>query len=365
MNELNRHKKSDKIKWTFTGIAFLLIFVMFTGLCLQLFGTGKQKPSEWFKKPDTEQTQSKKDSGVNEAAGGAFISESNGNGVKLMSARIAPVMYAAKGVSAQAESAYTITATITPATATDKSISWSIAWANASSSFANGKNVTDYVTITPTADGSSTANISCLQAFGEQVLITATVRANSDISATATVDYVKRVSSFDVAFNASEVKFNTTYNFTISPVYSVGTIQGELVTSNYDFALTDGFKSAIEGKMNTNYVSTLTYYSPSNFTIDESAHTFAFKYANAFLCFAKSNADKMTSIKVRDDFNNAFANAAGEYSQNHAVFKLDYTYTYNGTTYSSGKPEVGLKFDSASLIIYPVKIELSQTNFVF
>lgn len=58
MNELNRHKKSDKIKWALTGIAFLLVAVMLVGICLQLFGTGKQKPSEWFKKDDTEQTVS-------------------------------------------------------------------------------------------------------------------------------------------------------------------------------------------------------------------------------------------------------------------------------------------------------------------
>ena len=54
MNELKRHKKSDKIKWIFTGIAFLLIAVMLAGVGLQLFGTGKQKPSEWFGKAEEE-----------------------------------------------------------------------------------------------------------------------------------------------------------------------------------------------------------------------------------------------------------------------------------------------------------------------
>lgn len=58
MNELGRHKKSDKIKWVLTGIAFVLVFVFLVGLCMQLFAKDdKYKPSEWFKKQDTEQTE--------------------------------------------------------------------------------------------------------------------------------------------------------------------------------------------------------------------------------------------------------------------------------------------------------------------
>lgn len=56
-NELQRHKRSDKVKWVLTGIMFFLAFVMITGLLLQVFGTGKAKPSEWFKKQDSEQTE--------------------------------------------------------------------------------------------------------------------------------------------------------------------------------------------------------------------------------------------------------------------------------------------------------------------
>ena len=56
-NELQRHKRSDKVKWVLTGIMFFLAFVMIAGLFLQVFGTGKTKPSEWFKKQDTEQTE--------------------------------------------------------------------------------------------------------------------------------------------------------------------------------------------------------------------------------------------------------------------------------------------------------------------
>ena len=67
-----------------------------------------------------------------------------------MSAKIAPVAYAANGISAQADSAYKLTATVTPADAMNKAVDWSIAWVNGNGTFASGKTVTDYVTVTPT-----------------------------------------------------------------------------------------------------------------------------------------------------------------------------------------------------------------------
>ena len=58
MNELRRHKKSDKIKWIITAVCFVLLFAFMAGLCVQLFPKNeKYKPSQWVKKPDTEQTQ--------------------------------------------------------------------------------------------------------------------------------------------------------------------------------------------------------------------------------------------------------------------------------------------------------------------
>ena len=53
MNELRRHKKSDKIKWIITSIAFVLVFAFLVGLCMQLFAKDeKLKPENWFKKPE-------------------------------------------------------------------------------------------------------------------------------------------------------------------------------------------------------------------------------------------------------------------------------------------------------------------------
>lgn len=60
-DELQRHKTSDKVKWILTLIAFILTFAVITGLCLQLFGRGKTKPSEWFRKEEQEDKLSEGD----------------------------------------------------------------------------------------------------------------------------------------------------------------------------------------------------------------------------------------------------------------------------------------------------------------
>ena len=126
--------------------------------------------------------------------GGAIIGESTGNGAQIMSVQIPVESYAEYGISPMAESAYQLTATITPDTAVDKTVDWSVSFVNPSSSWASGKLVTQYVTVTPTADGALTANVECRQAFGEQIVVTVTSRDVETVSADCVCNYVKRVS---------------------------------------------------------------------------------------------------------------------------------------------------------------------------
>ncbi len=87
----------------------------------------------------------------------------------------------------------TLTATVEPANATNKSVSWSLAWTNASSEWATGKTVTDYVQLTPSGGDNTTATVSYSAPFGEQVTVTATSRDNPEAKASCTFDFALRV----------------------------------------------------------------------------------------------------------------------------------------------------------------------------
>lgn len=69
----------------------------------------------------------------------------------------------------------TLTATVTPVTAADKSVDWSVEWENGASRAS--EDVSDYITVTPSSDGSTTASVTCYKAFaGDNIIITVTTR---------------------------------------------------------------------------------------------------------------------------------------------------------------------------------------------
>ena len=191
--ELYAHKRSDKVKWV---VSFLLIFVLLAGMIGAWVLLLKQE------EPAPEQDD-----------GGAVIEEGESNGIKLMSAKISPENYDEYGISPMAETAYQLTATITPENATNKAVDWTIAFVNAESEWATGKTVTDYVTVTPTSDGALTANVECLQAFGEQVRVTVTSRDNTSVKANATVDYTEKLSSVKATFGSTVLSNGMTKSF--------------------------------------------------------------------------------------------------------------------------------------------------------
>ena len=145
-----------------------------------------------------------------DGGGGVIISESEGNGMQLTASKLSSAEYAENGVSAIAESAYTLTATVMPELAENKAVDWAIGFKNANAAWASGKTVTDYVTVMPTSEGSLTARVECKAAFGTQIVVTVTSRENRSASATCTADYQQRLLGYGFWFgnelNGEEAK---------------------------------------------------------------------------------------------------------------------------------------------------------------
>ena len=133
-------------------------------------------------------------------SGGAVIGEAQENGIQMMKTAIPVEEYAVYGVSEQAEKAYTITATVKPDDASNKNIKWNLSFKNASSTWAQGKKPSDYVTVTASGTTNNTAVLTCKQAFGEQILLTAVSEYDSSKSAVCTVDYEKKLTGFSATY---------------------------------------------------------------------------------------------------------------------------------------------------------------------
>ncbi|GEM_PF-2851863 len=122
--------------------------------------------------------------------GGAVVGESTGNGIKLMTAKIASEEYANYGISPLSETAYTVTATVEPSNATYKDLTWAAFWVS-TSGWASDKTVSDYVTITSSEDTLS-AVMECKKGFATQIQVVVSYVHDSKISATCTVDYLQK-----------------------------------------------------------------------------------------------------------------------------------------------------------------------------
>lgn len=178
--ELKRHQKSDVIKWI---IAFALIFVLLAGLIGTWVVLFEDDAPE-------EESPAQTETVVTDGEGNPMDSGK----VYAMPANMVFATTAAE--PSDAKDGITLKATIDPDTAANQNVDWSVSFVNPSSSWASGKTVTDYVTVTPTSDGALTATVQCLKAFGEQIKITVTSRANEYATAECTVDYARRITDF-------------------------------------------------------------------------------------------------------------------------------------------------------------------------
>lgn len=126
-------------------------------------------------------------------------------------------MSSAATVAADNSVSKTLTATVLPETAENKKVDWTVEWDDTENETA----VTDYVTVTPTADGSTTATVTCHKAFTGNIIITVTTRENG-YSATCVVSFVGMPTDISISGSLSpssgeyKVGIGETYTFNVS-----------------------------------------------------------------------------------------------------------------------------------------------------
>ena len=237
MSNLNQHVKSDKVKWIVTGVVMLLMLVLIGGLIASV--VTETNPKEWFEQPakeqqtPDEQPDPDEETPMPDAGDGVIV---DGDGEQLEPGKVYPMsnmLFAT--TAAEQDEQITIEATFTPVGVTNQKVDWSVSFVNPSSSWANGKTATDYVTVTATADGATTAKVACKDAFGEKIKITVTSREDSSVTNSVTVDFAKRVVSAEIKLTkggsaASVIDFSSAgidYALSVVPTYGVGTVEDE------------------------------------------------------------------------------------------------------------------------------------------
>ena len=240
-NELRNHKKSDTAKWWLTLIAFILMGATILGLI-----GGYIVPKEPVNNdvPQTEQSTEIPNEPIEpiEPIEGYETEVVNSPYVRLLAS---PMTRAATGNYVE----QTLTATVLPATAVNKAVDWSVAWADGQAG-----NVTDYVTVTPSSDGSTSASVKCFQPFTGNVVVTVTTR-ESGYSAECVVTFVGIPSEINLSGPFAEqadgyyyVGVGDTYTYSVDLNNLFGTVgvdyqdlnvtlggYGSIVLGNYDY----------------------------------------------------------------------------------------------------------------------------------
>lgn len=230
------NKKEGTGKKVIGGIALGLVLILLGGVAGGLL----QHHYKWGEdEPTVEEPEDPKDE---DSTGGTEIDSGEEKGVKLSVRKLMSNEYAEYGVSALAETAYTLTATVYPADAANKAIDWSVSFTDAGDEWASGKTVTDYVTVTPTSDGALTATVENIAAFGEQITVKATSRDNSSAYATCTVEYLQRTTGYTLTMDGK------TYSTTGTKVNEATPTFAETKSATPDITVN---KSTVYTKANT------------------------------------------------------------------------------------------------------------------
>lgn len=169
-----------------------------------------------------------------------IVNEKESNGICLAMSPVSAV--------SQAEMAYNITATVSPSDAVNQKLNWAMEWSNPTSTWANGKSVNDYITMT-IDESTKVATVSCKGPFGTQVIVKASAQENASISATCTLDYSQKVTSASLNIGNVAVNFggDTNIKYEIAKgVKGMGGIVAANVSTSEVYSLVETYTKSVK-----------------------------------------------------------------------------------------------------------------------
>ena len=232
-NELYEHKRSDTVKWVLTLFAFILVGVMLAGIILGWFDKKEEPPAE------EEQTEQ---AAVMDGEGNAMDEDTIYPMPEKMSFSAAAFTQPLAQFGEPSGTTVTspqsvdvrIEAYVYPESAANKAVDFSVAWGNAPTH--GSEQVSNYLTVTPDSDGSTTATVSCKKSFGDDTIVITVTTREGGYTATCTVSFTGIASGIEITSSTATKKSTSERG----EYYELGTSK----TYTFNIGLTNAFNDA-------------------------------------------------------------------------------------------------------------------------
>lgn len=185
----NKEKRYDNIKWAVTFAVVIVLVISTVLVSLQAFTD--IKPFDVFK-----------NTGENETSAYSIVTDENGNELEEGTIHSMPaVLNITSNALALADNNFIeilLTATVTPSSAMNKAVDWSINWEDGSTT-----DIDQYLTITATYDGSNVISVKCYKPFTKNAIITVTTR-DGGYTDECVVSFIGIPSSMEISSSATK-----------------------------------------------------------------------------------------------------------------------------------------------------------------
>lgn len=220
---------SERFSWIITVIALVLVAILSIGLLCALF----IRPND-----DKEQTEQTASAVVVNGEGNAMMEgvvypmpEKMSFSAAAFAVPLAGERVPETTVTSEQSVDVRIQAYVRPDDAVNKEVDFSVAWGNAPTH--GSEDVSDYLTVTPDSDGSTTATVSCKKSFGDDTIIITVTTREGGYTATCTVTFTGIASGIEITSSTATKKSMSARG----TYYELGTGK----TYTFDIGLTNAF----------------------------------------------------------------------------------------------------------------------------